>query len=446
MLDQSFSAKNFRVIFDRENRNGFYVEDKLGLKTIRKITTEIKNCRNCAKYHYRVGNLKLADFFNEAKEGFKEVRNKEIDNVLEQISDKITNKNFSLNLKQVKIAGGKDLYMINNTPESFFALKQVQYNISRLFGVKQSSRHSILKQLLGVLNDKFPKTVIRTDISSFYESIDHKTILKSVNKDTLLSPKSRSIINNILREYKRLSGSNEGVPRGIGVSAYLSELYMRKIDWMIKSIPDVTYYARYVDDIIVVFTPNPNKPARDYLKEVKNTIEKNSSVSTNPDKTFERCINEPSKPISFEFLGYNFIVSKNEVKTKLTSSKEGKVKDRIKKAFDDYENLSVVEEKKAKRLLVKRIRFLTGNTRLANNKSKILIGIYYSNSFLTEKGQLKSFDGCLKGQINTRVSSPSLKKRLNKYSFLKGFEEQRFSPYNAAELKEIMKIWKNGEA
>ena len=442
MLDQSFSGKNFRIIFDISNRNGFFVEDKLSLSSIRKITDDIKVYGNLAKTNNKSGNKVLALFFNEVKEQLREVRNLEIDNVLEDISINISQSSFKIELKQIKIPGGKDLYTISNKPEYFFAVKQVQHNISTLFGVKQSNRHSIVEQLFALLNNKFPKTVIRTDISSFYEAIDHESLAKSINHDNLLSPKSRKIVNGILRSYCNLSGSKKGVPRGIGVSAYLSELFMRKIDQIIRRLPGVTYYARFVDDIVVIFTPNPNEPNRAYLNEVKNAIETNSSVKTNPAKTFSHEIIDQRTKYNFEFLGYEFIVQHGKVNTKLTSAKFDKIKDRTKQAFDQYVNFSKVNEKEARKILVKRIRFLTGNTRLANNKSKILIGIYYSNSFLTEMGQIKTLNAKLKNQINTRITSTSLKTRLNTYDFLRGFENKKFSSFSAIELKSIMEIWK----
>lgn len=441
MLDQSFSGKNFRIIFDIVNRNGLFVEDKLGLTTIRKFTDNIKLYGELAKQNKKSGNFLLSKFFNEVKEEVREQRNIEINIVLESISKNVAKKDFQVNLKPIRISGGKDLYTIDDTPELFFAIKQVQHNVSRLFGVKQSNRNSVVEHLIGLLQNDFPKTIIRTDISNFYESIDHTEILKRVNQDNLLSPKSRKIIHQILRSYKNLSGSNKGVPRGIGVSAYLAELYMRKIDRIIKQQSNIIYYARYVDDIIVIFIPNTDGPKIDYLNQVKNAIEDNSQVLTNTSKTLMREIDDDQE-YKFEFLGYVFSVKKGIVKTKLTKRKYDKLKWRIDTAFEDYNNLSIVDEKTARKLLVWRIRFLTGNTKLANNKSNILIGIYYSNSFLSEKNQIGDLDGLLKRNTHTKLTSASLKKRLSKYSFKDGFEEKRFSAFNGKQLKEIMKIWK----
>ena len=441
MLDQSFSSYNFRKIFDIENRKGLFVEDKLKLSTVRSLTSDIKLYGKLAKQNKGTGNYLLAKFFNEAKEQVRIKRDQEIERVLEEISSNVAKKDFTVNLKVIRIPGGKNLYSIDNTPELFFAIKQVQHNVSRLFGVKQSNRNRIVEQLICLLRNNFPKTIIRTDISSFYESIDHNDILKKINQDNLLSPKSRKIIHQILRSYRDLSGNGLGVPRGIGVSAYLAELYMRKIDSIIKQQPNIIYYARYVDDIVVIFIPNIEGPRINYLDQVKHIIENNSTLQINISKTFVLEV-EQEQEYRFEFLGYEFILKDGIVKTKLTTSKYEKLKWRLYLAFEDYKNLSKIDFKGARKLLVWRIRFLTGNTKLVNNKSNILIGIYYSNKYLTEKNQIGDLDGLLKNYTHTKLTSLSLKKRLTKYTFRDGFERNRFSVFTGKQLTEIMKIWK----
>ena len=110
---------------------------------------------------------------------------------------------------------------------------------------------------------------------------------------------------------------------------------------------------------------------------------------------------------NLDYLGYNIQFGTGAVKTQLTSNKIDKYRKRIKDAFDHYNNLSKVDEKAARRTLVKRIRFLTGNTRLTNNKKNILVGIYYSNNHLTELHQLNALDSYLNGQITRKnIFSP----------------------------------------
>jgi len=122
-----------------------------------------------------------------------------------------------------------------------------------LYKVKQSSRYDVLCQLKSILQSSFPKYVIRTDIRDFYESISNEKLLNKIDRDALLTLPSRNVTRQILRDYRDLSHSSAGVPRGIGISAYLSELYIRQFDDAVKAHDDLTFFARYVDDIVLVF-------------------------------------------------------------------------------------------------------------------------------------------------------------------------------------------------
>lgn len=442
MLDQSFSVDNFRRILDLENRKGVHVEDKLSMTTIRRINEDIRDCNAQIRIEKKAGDEAEVKILYENKKVLRERKETELEIELERISQNITAKSFKIELKKVDIPGSKTIYTTPNTPEHFFALKQIQRNISRLFGVKQANRYAIVEQVINLLGDQFPKFIIRTDIKEFYESIQHAPLLQRINKDNLLAPFSRNILTSVLKSYKSKSGSDKGIPRGIGVSAYLAELYMRDIDSDIQNLKGVTYYARYVDDIIIIFTPSPNEGNRNYLKEVKTIIEIKHKVRLNPEKTQSFDLRSSANSHSFDYLGYRITFGTGPVRTNLTASKIQKYRDRIKMAFDDYVNYSKVNAKEARRILVKRIRFLTGNTKLTNNKKNILIGVYYSNSHLTDLSQFNGIDAYLSWQISHRISSAHLKDRLRKYGFRNGNEQKRFSPFTTEELSEIMKVWK----
>src|SRR5690606_17312509 len=112
---------------------------------------------------------------------------------------------------------------------------------------------------------------------------------------------------------------------------------------------------------------------------------------------------------------------------------------RITTVFDEYKKEKIYE-KKARKLFVKRLQFLTGNTRLSNNKDNALVGIYFSNRFLTSHSCLKGLDAFLKSQINS-LDSPTLKKRLEKMSFQEGWTQKKFHKFTPKDLQEIVKVW-----
>jgi hypothetical protein len=441
MLDQSFSADNFRRIIDLENRKGVHVEDKLSMDSIRKINERIRDLNALIKIAKKGNDLPTLKMLYDSKKALRDQKDKELSLDLEKICQKVAAPSFKIELKKVDIPDNKPIYTTPNIPEFFFTLKQIQVNVSKLFGIKQASRFSIIDQVKILLGDQFPKYVIRTDIKDFYENIDHKRLLDLINRDNLLSPFSRNIIRSILNDYKLKSGSNKGIPRGIGVSAYLAELFMRDMDKDIKDIEGVTYYARYVDDIIIIFTPTPSNLGRNYLQEVKDIVESKYKISLNPIKTKQFDLVSTNQEFELEYLGYRLFFGLKRVETRLTDKKIVKYKERIKLAFNHYTNYSKVNEKEARNLIVKRIRFLCGNTRLTNNKKNILVGIYYSNSQLTLLDDLKKLDSNLIQNINSRITNQHLKDRLRKYSFEKGFVNKVYSPFTTRQLSDIMTVW-----
>ena len=93
-------------------------------------------------------------------------------------------------------------------------------------------------------------------------------------------------------------------------------------------------------------------------------------------------------------------------------------------------------------LLEKRIRFLTGNTRLVNNKKNVVSGIFFSNSLLSSYQDLKDLDAHL-GKAVSGMSSGRLKRRLPKNSFEHGFKVRKYHKYSAQDLSRIVEVWKH---
>jgi hypothetical protein len=249
---------------------------------------------------------------------------------------------------------------------------------------------------------------------------------------------SRKVIRQILSDYQSLSQSSKGIPRGIGISAYLSELYIRKFDEAVRAHGDIIFYARFVDDIVAIFSPRPNSSVTELLP----FLEKEAAalgLNLNKAKTTERDLREPQNT-NLEFLGYEICFGDDPIKIGLSAKRIRKYKDRTIKSFDAYHKQARFDEKKARRLLLKRIAFLTGNTRLLNNKANILIGVFYANSLISSADELEEADMELRVQTDA-VKAASLKTHLSKFSFKQGFSERRFRRFTPRELAEIVGLW-----
>ena len=126
----------------------------------------------------------------------------------------------------------------------------------------------------------------------------------------------------------------------------------------------------------------------------------------------------------------------------LTTSKIDRYCSRIDASFEAYDKDLVDNPTRANKLLFQRIRFLTSNTRLSNNKKNVITGIYFSNNLITSTESLTAIDTHLSGKVDL-VAHTRLKNRLSKLSVVDGFAQRRFFKFTSKELSEIVRVWKH---
>ncbi|HUN15345.1 MAG TPA: RNA-directed DNA polymerase [Saprospiraceae bacterium] len=416
------------------------------------------------------------------KEKLKKDREQALEEILIAIAQKTDVDDYELKIKKGQVKWGSQLYEIEHNPENYFVTKQLQRNIYKTFKVKQASRKVIIDQLKLLFDDGFPKIIIRTDISKFYESIPHKELLEKIEENSLLSYPSKKIIKRVLNQYwnllvadgiKSTTDERVGIPRGIGFSSYLSELYLRGFDNKIKSLSNVTYYSRYVDDIIIIITPkhrNEIKSKLLYESEIKNILFNSTKLNINSSKTqiFDLTKENRERKISqnyiLTYLGYKFkisyskkgekneaTISKDKLQVLMSDDKLQRFKDKIDTSFAEYNALLIkyaTEKNATERMLIKRIKFLTNNHQLFRRKSNVFIGIYFSNEFLSDPyPDLIELDKYLKMKITTLPVSTSIKlvNTLNIFSFENGFKKKSIVRFNTDSFKnsKMLQIWKN---
>ncbi len=390
--------------------------------------------------------------FNHIKDRREEKRRERDDMLLQElrnISKKISKKDFEVPFSQKDGPGGKKVYVIDQgAPEQFYAVKKLESNLASLYRLKPANRNEVMNQLISIVSDGFDYHVLRTDISKFFESIPHERILNKLKEDQLLSQKSLRLIAGILFRYARFANTpGIGLPRGLGISSYLSELYMRDFDRRVKMFDDVVFYARYVDDIIVLFAPIPGSDVRlkrsairGYLSDISLTM--NESEQKTRESPFDtRGIPVAKRSWNFEYLGYD-INFRSGLTVSMSRKRLDRYKNRIAACFLRYESQRSKNQKKAYRLIIKRVRFLTSNTQLSHNKSNAYVGIYYNNMHLTSDKDLRALDAILTAK-SSALSSPSLNAKLSTYSFMRGFNERTFRRFHKKdEFREIVEAWK----
>ena len=468
MLDQSFSAHNLEVIFDLENRKGNINIDWMP-EGYRAAAAEMKELRRQISELKSKGRKKTEEDItriNELEKAYKTEKEKKEasrQDFLRDCEEHINSKAFIFTMSHYwDDDSGKEVFMLNaDEPAVFFALKQLQYNIHKTFKVKQANRHAILCDVKALLHTKMPLYIVRTDISSFYESIPQAALLDKVEGNTLLSHKSKAFIRAILKLYddckdETLVAKGVGVPRGVGISPLLSEIYMRDLDNSIKSNAGTQFYARYVDDIFIILTSllDGQKDAKDYFFDLQTLFDKYGLTLKDETDPKKKCIllDVVQKDVvfdPFDYLGYSITISRNKNQTDATFGLSKKKKDHFKEKVDHvvahFENRSKVSIKEAYKDLFDLLNYITGNTKLFKSKSSVKVGLYYNNDLLDKKEDLDTLQQYLRDkdiepshnatgwvECKTRIL-----RRIGEIDFRKRWEQKKMYHFSLARIQEM---------
>ncbi|KOY26726.1 RNA-directed DNA polymerase [Vibrio parahaemolyticus] len=410
----------------------------------------------------------LDTVFKYRKRQSRSVAKKDSQISFSEIENKINDYNYKFSDFLSFRIKNSDIYQAKLLDDDIVVSK-LDYNIRSIYKVKQKDRHTIVKQILSLLKEHTPKYIYRLDIKKFYESVDIEKVCERLVSDNILSSQSEYVIFEYL---KIIRDSNiKGVPRGIGLSATLSELYMKGFDKDISNNQSVIYYTRFVDDILIMSSKRLNiksevisylpKPLELNWSKTKVTkimrchcdeVCKCTSVCICWNKC--QCVKSPEVKKSFSYLGYEFEFPEvindqkhgKKVHVGLSKSKFNKTKNRIHLSFKDYEKNGNF------RLLNNRIRFLTGNHYLSRTKSRtdvIKSGVYYNYIHLDVLDRYHELDECLSVYINSWKSTKvclngTHKNELRKYSFISGFNNKITFKFSASQLNKIKGCWNNG--
>lgn len=443
MLRQDFSNENLLVIFHEERRRGAPIVSNF-CPEIRVLEKKMKKCKRILRkliilhHHYKKEIiLQRMKFIRNRYTVLKQEKRNCIVKILNPISEKINNKSWEMNTHHKIDGNGKNIFTLDKNLFCHIVLRKVINNIRKVYNIKPSDRQIIMLQIKSILSTSFPFYIIRTDIENFYESINASSLLCRLRNDGLLSATTLQVIDHVL---KKCSQKEKGLPRGIGFSSYLSELFMRDFDSKMRSMQDVVYYARYVDDIFVVYAPPQNRDKSIYVNSIDEYLDK-IELKRNKNKT-EIFLNKNKK--CFTYLGYEIIIKKDGIEFDISNNKFNRYKNRLDAIFKAYKEQYSSNNSRALRELFLRIKYLTGNTRLPGIYNKVFVGLFFSNPLLnlSNNNKLKELD---KYMIDSIRKIPQLKKNyenyLARYSFVTGFEEKKYYKFTVKEIKRIISPW-----
>lgn len=344
---------------------------------------------------------------------------------------------------QFAIKAWWDLFLNNHPKGSLdslcqnLILRKLYKNIKRIYGIGQSNRNLIVKQMVSLLIDGSHKWIIRLDIRNFYESIERSLLMERFQEDGRLNYQSISLLKNLFANPS--ISEKKGLPRGLSISSVMSELYMKYFDLEIRRMEGVFYYARFVDDIII-FCSSKISQENIWIKIPK--LLSNIGLQLNESKSYKW--DNQQKILNLTYLGYTFFPKeKNIIEITIADKKVNIIKTRITKSFVRFAKDGDFDK------LKNRIKFLTGNFTIYNPSTllPIRIGIYFNYNMITSKTSLYELDKyyqrllhCRTGRLGTRLRIQMTviqQKELSKYSFVFGFERHVRHYFTSAMIADI---------
>ena len=317
--------------------------------------------------------------------------------------------------------------------------------------VRQANRNEIVADLGCLLREGTPLRVYRLDIKSFYESVPKRDLLDRLKRNWRVPRQTIDVLGALFAQ-----SQNDGLPRGLSVSSTLSELLMKPFDEHVRMMEGVFYYARFVDDIIILTLGSEDPAAFQrelsvHLNAVAPSLAFNAHKTTNTEFELESH--------SFSYLGYRFSLGEDRsrrqgraLKVDIASSKVQRMKTRV--------CLSLLAHHRSASsasfaLLRDRLRLLSGNYYVGqrNEHQKLRAGIYYSYTEVTECTALIGLDTFLRRLMNGTTSPISHKakasltaaqrRELLQLSFLNGHRRRLMLSFNSGVISELTRCWRH---
>lgn len=358
---------------------------------------------------------------------------------------------------QSSLLRGKNVYQITDMAQSL-VLRHVSASIRKITSVKQDDRSFIIGCLKVLLSEGMSFRVYKFDIRSFYETTKVELILDKLKMDAGFSSQSVRALKSFFDQAQSLG--IPGLPRGLGLSATLAEYLLRPFDRVMSDNLGVWFYARFVDDIVIV--TDGRESASEFIALATVSLPEGLSFNRKSKHfDFSRFVrtNGDTLEHEFDFLGYHFSVghifrrqSDNKlvrsVALDIAPSKVQRLKTRIVKSLLEYRATSNYV------VLASRIRLLTSNFNYEDPKTGIrrTSGIYFNYPMVdhAKSRGLTELDRFLRNA----VMSPHPKNKLRplgatkaqlealvRLTFQRGFSEKRFYSFGPKRLAALTACW-----
>lgn len=380
----------------------------------------------------------------------------------EAVAEAVGNRTVDLSVFAQGLARGK-LCVTYPSYESTLVLRVLATYIARRFRVTPPNRDRIVSGVVQAMLDGTPYTVIRRDVSKFYESINANALRTRLVYDTSLP----RVVRHLLLQYfdtHCLPGKN-GLPRGVGLSSILAEIAMEPFDRFVRGLPGVYRYFRYSDDIVIFCYDH----AADIAAEITNALPAGMQFHIKKRSETDFTSRDPIAK-HFDYLGYRFLTRSaagrqaRKVEVTIAPEKIARMKTKVILSLNRFLKDSNVDQ------LVDRLRVLTSNYQLRRHgvshwgdRKRVRSGIYYNyrrcgiydeKSFTSKTPEdlgtldafthhlLKSRHSEFSGRIGARLQAHHVA-QIDKQSFRLGFQSKRLVKISNDRLSRAREAWRN---
>jgi hypothetical protein len=364
-----------------------------------------------------------------------------------------------VNPLKLVVANGKEAFCPTSVHADLI-LRKISVNLKRSFVHTNRGRRFIVSTLISHLAEGLPYRLYKRDIYHFYQSFPHSAIGQAIDRDTQLTSMTKLLLKKVIDTHHHNGGS--GLPRGLGISAILSEKLMQDFDKAVRTHPEVRFYARYVDDIVVL--TNGTEDVQSFNNFLKSLLPKglrfNALKTAHADTDPVAGAPTTGQLLQFNYLGYSIQVMASpskkhrkefgrQVIVDLSDSKVKKLKRRIARTLHAH------IKKQDFALTKMRLSFLTANASLPvpGEATKRLVGIHHTYPLITVcpscklheldrflRCQLLSSSGHLCSELFPLLSKAE-RKELLAFSFLEGFKTRRFVKLSRHQFLKLRECW-----
>lgn len=397
----------------------------------------------------------------------------DIEAIAKSAHDKIIKSSLDFSHQKVTTNTARELYLLNSY-ETILALRATAKALSSEYRISPLGRDKTVRSVLESLFDSTPGSIVRSDFSSFYENIDVTSVITDVMRSTKTHPHVKNVLSG-LQQHGIIKPNNVGIPRGLGLSAVLSEMRLKDFDEKIRCLSGTYRYFRFADDFIIFTIKDPVE----VLGSVKEIASQDLQLSERKTDFYRiPALPESARndPIEIDFLGYKFIISRGtksrssrKIRVTFSDSKIQKRKTRIILALKDFVKTG------NKQLFMQRIQMLTSNMSIRRSghsfgarSARVNTGIYYNyracgtyecinNRPIAKPDndipELKELDGFLhsllwrsgssfSGLIQSKFTTDE-KNTLRSYSFSMGYKNKITIRLTRKQAADARRIWRH---